>query len=183
MRTPADHSHSHGRARGFSLIEMIVSIVALGVALMGVAVLVYPAIEGSPEPAVQIRAVELGQAYLDEILGKRFDANSGQGGTPRCDSSDPGASACTAAGLFGPEGETRAAFDDVDDYHGLDDTPPVDALGNARGRYARYRVRVQVSYAGTDIGLASDADAKRVDVVVISPLGDEFPFSAYRVNF
>lgn len=182
MRTPADCSRVQCRARGFSLIEMIVSIVTLGVALTAVAVLIYPAIEESPEPAVQIRAVELGQAYLDEILGKRYDANTGQGGTPRCDSSDPGAQACTAA--LGPEApETRALFDDVDDYHGLDDSPPVDALGNARGRYARYRVQVQVSYAGSALGLADERDAKRVDVTVTSPLGDQFPFSAYRVNF
>ena len=111
---------------GFTLIEMIVVIVVLAVALTGVSLVINQAVTQSPEGLIQTRAMELSQAYLDEILSKRFDQNSGEGGTPRCDSTDSGAVACTATIPTADVGESnRASFNDVDDYDGLNEQPPV----------------------------------------------------------
>lgn len=171
--------------RGFTLIEIIVVIVVLAVALTGVTLVINQAVRQSPEGLIQTRAMELAQAYLDEILTKRFDQNSGQGGTPRCDSTDNGALPCTAAIPTTDPGETsRANFNDVDDYAGLNEQPPVSlTTGIASTLYDGYGVQVSVVYAGSELGLASNQQAKRITVTISTPLGNSIPVSAYRVNF
>lgn len=164
---------------GFTLIELIVFIVVIGVALSGVLLAVNQATSHSADPMIQIRAAELGQTYLDEILPKKFDANTGNDGqSPPCGFS-AGRPCSTSLGI--EAGETRATYDDVDDYQGLNEAP-VDAEGNPRPGYAGYRVAVSVAYAGTDLGLGNTA-AKRITVIVTTPQGEIFPFSAYRSNF
>ncbi len=173
------------RQGGFSLVELVVTIVIMAILLTGLAVLFFDQVRHSPQPVITTRAAELGQAYLDEILTKRYDEHSGQGGMPRCNSNDPGSQPCSAT--LGPEaGESRANYDDVDDYNGLDESPPRDALGNVRSGYANYRVQVSVVYAGTGtngLGLANAQDAKLVTVRVTTPQGEKIDFSAYRVNY
>lgn len=170
------------RYRGFTLIEMIIIILVLSLALTGVTLLINRAVQQSPEALVQTRAMELAQSYLDEILHKRYDEQTGQGGTPRCDSTDNATQACSNT-LGNEEGGLRRNFDDVDDYHDLDDQPPVTASGTNFDFYASYRVQVSVSYAGNELGLASNRGAKRITVSVTTPLGNVIPVSAYRVNF
>ena len=170
------------RQSGFTLVELIVFIVVVGLAVTGVVLVINRTVTQAPEALVRTRALEIAQAYLDEIATKRYDENTGQGGVPRCDSADSGAQPCS--NVLGPEGgETRAVYDDTDDYHGLDDSPPLDAGGNPFPGYADYRVQVSVAYAGTEVGLASDRLAKRVTLIVTTPLGNTIPVSVYRGNF
>ena len=169
------------RCSGFTLIEMIIIILVLSLALTGVTLLINRAVQQSPEALVQTRAMELAQSYLDEILHKRYDEQTGQGGTPRCDSTDNAAQPCS--NTLGSEEGARNAFDDVDDYHGLDDQPPVTATGTNFDFYISYRVQVSVNYAGNELGLAGNRGAKRITVSVTTPLGNVIPVSAYRVNF
>ena len=171
----------HHRCNGFTLIEMVIIILVLSLALTGITLLINRAVQQSPEALVQTRAMELAQSYLDEILHKRFDEQTGQGGTPRCDSTDNAAQPCS--GTLGSEEGARNAYDDVDDYHGLDDQPPITATGGNYDNYASYRVQISVSYAGSEIGLSSNRGAKRITVNVTTPLGNVIPVSAYRVNF
>ena len=174
-------THTIQKQAGFSLIEMIVVIVVLGLGLTGVTMVITETVQQSPKPLVQTRAMELAQTYLDEILPKRFDETSGQGGVPRCDSTDNAAQACS--GAMGSEaGENRSTYDDVDDYDGLDNQPPVLASGNTPPNFDDYRVQVSVTYAGGDLGLANRS-AKRITVTVTTPLGNSLPVTAYRVNF
>lgn len=170
------------RQRGFTLVELIVFIVVVALAITGVVLVISRTVTQAPQALIQTRALEIAQAYLDEIATRRYDENTGQGGVPRCDSSDPGAQPCSA--VLGPEpGETRATYDDVDDYHGLDDSPPVDVAGNPFPGYDDYRVQVSVAYAGTELGLSSDRLAKRVTLAITTPLGNTIPVSVYRGNF
>ncbi len=98
---------------GFTLIEIVIVIVFISIAMVGVLSAYTNAMRNSATPMHQIRAIELAQAYMEEILSKRFDETSGQGGLPRCGSSDTGSLACTSAGNFGADsGETRSLFDD-----------------------------------------------------------------------
>ena len=167
--------------KGFSLVEMIVVIVVLAVALTGVTLAINETVKQSPKPLIQTRAMELAQTYLDEILAKRFDEQSGQGGIPRCDSTDNAAQSCSNT-MGDEEGGNRQLFDDVDDYHNLNNMPPVTASGNTLNVYNSYRVQVNVAYAGGDLGLANRT-AKRITVTVTTPLGNTIPVTAYRVNF
>lgn len=169
---------------GFSLIELVITIAILAITLVTIAQSLQFSTQFSADPLWQTKTVELVQAYADEILTKRYDEASPVGGTPPCTS-------CSLASAFGPDGaEFRGllagvptnTFDDVDDYHGLDEQP-VDALGNSRSAYGGYRVQVAVSYAGTAVSLATDSRAKQISITVTPPGQAPLPFSVYRGNY
>jgi MSHA pilin protein MshD len=130
--------------RGLTLIELVAVIIILAIAMTGVTIAVSGAIARTSDTLIDTRAVALAQSYLDEILGKRFDENSAPRGIPPCRSD------CST--VLGPEpGETRQGFDDVDDYHGLDEgddplNPLRDSDGNTRAGYDNFRVQVTVRY-------------------------------------
>ncbi|WP_246128504.1 type IV pilus modification PilV family protein [Pleionea sediminis] len=163
---------------GFTLIEIVIAIVVFAVALTVLVVAFNPSTSATSDPVLQARAAELGQAYLEEIRGKRFDENNGIGSQIRC--GDGVAPACSTT--LGPESESRENYDDVDDYNGLTESP-TDALGNQKTNYsASYSVSITVSYAGTELGL-SNQNAKRIDVTVNAPNNAIYFFSTYRTNF
>ena len=171
---------------GFTLIETIIGIVVLSIAFSILTTLIYPLANQSAEQVHQIKAAELGQSMINEILGKAFDQNSDMsGGLVRC--SDAGAVACTSWDELGAEpGEIRINFNDVDDYHKL--TVLADSLGNTVSfseAYIGYSLNVRViadsDYDGEPDGNSSIA--KLITVTVTTPQDFNFAFSVYRVNF
>lgn len=158
--------------QGATLVELVMTIVIISVAIAGV-VGAFATLTGrSADPLNQTRAVELAQLYMDEILSRKYDHTAPQGGVPRY------SGACN----IGTEGsESRGTFNDVDDYHGLSDSPPEDAEGDLDG-YNEFTVNVAVRCAGDEVDLAT-SEAKRIDVTVIAPGDQSFSFSAYRANF
>lgn len=173
--------------RGFTLVEIIVGIVVLAIALTLITSIILPAARQSVTPVYQVRAAELGQATLNEILSKSFDEQSDrQGGQLRCGEPDSNGDAnpCTDSADFGPDGEDRDRFDDVDDYHLLSAIET--ALGEPlAARYPNFSLLVDVCYsdaAGT-CGALSAPQFKRILVQVTTPDGQEFDFSAIRGNF
>lgn len=168
------------KAAGFSLLELLLALVVLALALSLITVLGYRASQQGADPLLQIKAAELAQAYLDEIQARGFDEQSPPGNLLPCDRS--GRPACTSAASFGADsGETRASFDDVDDYHGLNEAP-TQPEGTALAGYTGFRVQIQVSYAGTDLGL-SLRSLKRVQLQVVLPDGAISAFAFYKGNF
>lgn len=160
------------QARGATLVELVMTIVIISVAIAGV-VGAFSLIAGrSADPLNQTRAVELAQLYVDEILTKKYDHNTPQGGVPKY------AGVC----IIGAEGgETRASYNDVDDYDAIDDEAPQTGMGLLDG-YGGFRVSVTVECAGDEVGLAT-AEAKRIDLTITPPGASAFQFSAYRANF
>lgn len=186
------------RQKGVTLIELVVVIVILAISLYGVTTSLSGALSRSSDVVPQTRALALAQSYLDEILSKRFDEHSVPRGIPPCRTN------CTDEGDFDDlEGgeSTRDTFDDVDDYHGLDEgfgrpTPLQDAEGNTRTGYDEFRVRVSVRYlelggGGAEEDLATEPndltdvkDAKLITVTVShASEPDGWKFSAYKANF
>ena len=157
---------------GFTLIELIIFIIVLGVATTGLFAALNRGNIASVEPIYQVRALELAQAQLDEIFGKRYDEASPNGGFPPCDSGEAGAAACT--GALGPEEGSAADYDDVDDYAGY--SPVLVAP------YSGFTLDVAVQYAGADIGLAN-TQAKYISVIVTPSIGEPVEVGAYRGNF
>ena len=141
------------------MIELVVTIVILAISLTGITMAVRGGISRSADTTLQVRTVALAQAYLDEILSKRFDEKSRNNGIPPCRAL-PVPSQCSAT--LGPEaGETRASYDDVDDYHELDEgddplNPLQDVEGNPRLGYENFRVRVNVRYIDVGPGGAEE---------------------------
>lgn len=167
------------KQRGFTLIELIITIIVTAIAFTALSVWMLGANRDSVDPVISMRAATLGQAYLEEILSKRFDEQNSPGGIPRCNDDGP---ACTSAANFGPDGETREFFDDVDDYHGLSESPPRNNFGNARSQYNNFSVAISVNYDGGTFGLPVQ-ELKRIEVTVRTPSGFPFVFTAYRGNF
>jgi MSHA pilin protein MshD len=193
---------------GITLVELIVTIVVLGVALVALSEILGGGASRNSDITLQVRATALAQAYLDEVLGKRYDEKTRNRGIPPCRASAPPARQCTAEASFGfnygapvESGEnSRFRLDDVDDYHGMDEgdgqtLPLQDAQGNTRTGYDNFRVRVAVRYINIGVGeeeetlgvnneLDDEFDAKLVTVTV-SFRGDAtgWDFSAYKSNF
>jgi MSHA pilin protein MshD len=169
---------SYQKQIGYSLVELIITILLSSIALIIFFNFFASNQKKSVAPVFQIKATKLAQAYLEEIQLKRYDENSPAGNSLRCNS--PTASACSTT--LTSDGESRSGFDDVDDYNGLNDSPPQDVLGNNRADFNRFSVSVAVSYAGTDLGLALQ-DMKRIQVTVTAPDNSQYVFSQYKGNF
>jgi MSHA pilin protein MshD len=177
---------------GFTLLELIVGVVVLGIALLMISSILGPMYIRSSEPWQQVRAAELGHSLMNEIMARSFDENSSRGtNLLRC--GEAGASACIATipacpanGMSSATEEiSRDLYDDVDDFHCFrGDGAAVSNILNQSlaDSYRNYQVEVFVSYAGADIGLPNQS-AKRVDIRVILPSGGNIAFSSYKGNW
>ena len=170
---------------GFTLIEIIVGIVVLAIALVVITGVLGPLYKKSADPWHQVRAAELGHSLLNEIMARSFDQNSDRaGGEFRC--GDNGYPVCTACNALGAESETRAGYNDVDDFNGLqlNGSDIVGSTGNLalNNLYIGYQANVIVSCAGADLGQVAE-QAKRVTVTITTPSGEALAFSAYRSNW
>ena len=85
-----------GRQKGFTLIELIIFIVVVGIGLTGILLVSTNVVKSSADPMVRKQAMAMADSILEEILQKEY--------------ADPD-------GVQGNE-TTRATMDDVDDYDG-----------------------------------------------------------------
>ena len=144
--------------RGFSLVELVLAIVVMGIALAAATTLFVVTTRHSADPMIQQQAQLIAESYLDEILIKRFydpDTNT----------------VCTGT----TAGETRLTYDNVCDYNGLNEAP-----------FAGYTVQVSVANAGVALNGIDNATVirvLRVDVTATGPAGTSVTLSAYRTNY
>ena len=171
--------------QGFTLIETIIGIVVLSISFSIFTTLIYPLSTQSAEQVHQIRAAELGQSMINEIIAKAFDENSDMsGGLVRCGEAG---TTCTESSNLGYEpGESRATFDDVDDYHNLTVIESSLAEG-LEDIYVGFELNVNVindsNYDGVNDGTDNNFTAKLITVTVTTPQQFNFDFAVYRVNF
>lgn len=190
------YSHGKGKQVGFTLIETIVGIVLLSIVFSIFTTLIYPLSKQSAEQVHQIRAAELGQSLMNEILGKAFDENSDMsGGFFRCGEdqnndglikSDDGET-CTLEDDLRSEESDRTQYDDVDDYINLPSSF-VSSLGGTENIYVGFEVNVTVKndsdYDGDyDEGIDNNFTAKLITITITTPQKFDFVFSAYKANF
>ncbi|WP_259365885.1 prepilin-type N-terminal cleavage/methylation domain-containing protein [Colwellia sp. MB02u-6] len=182
--------------QGFTLIEIIVGIVVLSIAFSIFTSLIYPLANQSAKQVHQIKAAELGQSMINEIIAKAFDENSDMaGGIYRCgeDSNNDGEikladdETCTESVNLGPDNtETRKNFDDVDDYNDL--SIRENSLGDPLNDiYVGYQIIVQVindsDYDGDHDEDDNEYTAKLIRVTITTPQDFDFVFAVYRANF
>ncbi|MDT7836891.1 prepilin-type N-terminal cleavage/methylation domain-containing protein [Aquabacterium sp. OR-4] len=135
-----------GRARrGFTLPEVIIAIVVLGVGLAGVLLALRTAARGSADPVVQRQMQAIAQELLEEIQLKPYAA----------------AANAPAAGC------ARDSFNDVADYHGHASTGICAVDGTVIPALAGYSLAISVS-GGTLGGVAA---ARRIVITVTQPAG------------
>ncbi|KDV03482.1 MSHA biogenesis protein MshD [Aeromonas sp. HZM] len=186
--------------RGFTLVEFVVGIVLLAVALTGILGLLINQAPQAVDPVQQVRAAQLAQRILGEMLEKSFDEHSDHnGGRFRCGETagSPAVAypACTDSASYGPDsGETRPyQFNDVDDF----DTAGrwVDAsyftqasAASSEEEYRRYQVKIAVTGVDFQDGTFQSCAApcsigKRIDLQVMLPDETVLDFSVYRGNY
>lgn len=197
------------KQNGFTLIETVIFIIVMGLALSGIVSMFVQSAVGGRYPFDQQRAIALANTYMDEILRKRWDENVPFGGGcvetgsgycaglcagkayPACGTCtlDIINSICVAPVAVvppaapGPEaGEIRATFDDIDDYNGPPDTPPLDATGAAIPGYGGYSVAVSVTNPAVAWNGVPAADTKQI-VVTVTTGAESYALTAYRVNY
>ncbi len=146
------------RQSGLSLVELLVSIVIVGIAA-GTVLGVFSTTTGSSaDPMIRHQAAAIAEAYLEEVLLRPFD--------------DPD----------GVDGElARADFDDIDDYDGLSDAGARDQFGAPLAALSDYSVSVSVSNSTALTGVPN-ADTYRIDVIVTRGVIINYQLSGYRTR-
>ncbi|HET6655439.1 MAG TPA: type II secretion system protein [Gammaproteobacteria bacterium] len=145
------------RQSGVTLIELVVSIVIIGIALAGVLLVFNRTVSTSADPMVQQQAISIGEAYIEEIIGKAY--------------TDPDGSGTEAS---------RDLYDDVSDYDGLIDNGAKDQTGTAINGLGSYTVEVSVSDPATTA--LNGAPAKLITVTVSHSGMQNIVLAAYRMD-
>ena len=147
-------NNKRARHSGFTLLEIITTVVVIAVAAPTLMSVFSSTIQTSADPMFQHQALSVAEAYMEEILLKDF--------------------------AIGPE-TTRANFDDVRDYNGLTDVGARDQANNLIAGLNDYTISVTVANDGLN-GIAA-ADSLRIDITVSHAVIDNILLSGYRVNY
>lgn len=157
--------------KGVTLIELIITLVVIGIALSAVVSVLTPNFSRSSDPIWQARAVELIEAYSDEIQAMRFNEASPIGGgfDNNCDTT--------------AEETDRNQFDDVGDYNSVNDSPPELLLGTLGAGYNGFRTEITVNCVGVSFGFPSDNYIKRISIQITGPTGAVLQMAMHKGNF
>lgn len=117
----------YSRQAGFTLIEIIVTIVIIGLTVATFMFLVSDTVSRSADPLFQTQSSAIAHSYLEEVMSKSYTVGPGTG--------------------------TRDLYDDVFDYNGLTDVGARDINGNAIPGLSRYTVSINVS----DVAISGQA--------------------------
>ncbi|MCD8523439.1 MAG: type II secretion system GspH family protein [Saccharospirillaceae bacterium] len=159
------------RQQGLTLVELVIMLIIISVALAG-SLKAFSLLSGrSSDALLQSRSISLAQIYLDEILARQFDENTGPAGVP------PYNGVCRIT----DDGESRAQYDDVDDYNGINAEDPALMDQSLAGLYNGYRVSIEV-HCDNSLGIHAEG-AKRIDLTITAPDGRVSRFNAYKGNF
>ncbi|GAC18590.1 type IV pilus modification PilV family protein [Paraglaciecola arctica] len=187
------------KAKGFTLIELVIGMVVFSIALVLFTSLIVPQAIRSVDPIFQVRATELGQSLINEIVSKSFDEASDRvGGSVLC--SNTVAPLCTTSNNLGAEegAVNRENFDDVDDYNNLSESD--ENIKNTLNEsvtlggvnlYQGFSAAVVVIYDdnmdGIDDAISGGGGyigrTKLVTVTITTPNDEEIIFSTFRSNY
>lgn len=140
---------------GATLIELIITIVIISIALTGILSIVNLTSSHSADPMVQQQSIAIAESYLEEILL-----------LPVIDPDGSNA------------GETRATFDNVDDYNGLADTGAQNQAGSAISGLGIYNISVTINDE-----VVSAINMKAITVQVDRAGIGSISLTAYRADY
>lgn len=177
--------------RGFTLIEIIIGIVVIAIVTVVVTAGIGPLFQKTSDPWFQVRASELGQSLMNEVMGHKFDERNNanfrcSSATQECTNPAPPSSfACPAAGNPLPNtdgGETRETFDDVDDFNcvGITTTGISNILGENidASYYQGFGAEIRVYTAA-----GNENRLKTIEITIVTPDDQRITFSAARGNW
>lgn len=167
---------------GFTLVETIIVIVLVGALMAGMTTLFMTNVNHSYRPYLRQKALAVANAFMDEMLRKQWNENTPLGGG--CVNTGSGSCpAGPAVVAIGNDGESRATYDDIDDYNGINQSPPQDSSSVAMPGYTGFTVAVDVVQPGSSWNGVPAADVRLITVTVTSNSAEAISVSAYRVNF
>jgi MSHA pilin protein MshD len=155
----ASRSRAGRTQRGFTLVEVIVSIVVLAIAIVGVLAGLSAIAVNSANALVNEQAVAIASSYLNEVLQKPFGVSDGK--------------------------IVRSQLDVVDDYAGLTNVGAQDQTGLAVPGLNGYTVAVAVRPGGPTVALGAvpAAQLREIDVTVSNSSGVLVVLSGYRTLY
>jgi len=190
--------------RGFTLVELVVGIVVLAVAMMIMTTMLVSQSQHALEPLYRLRASQLGQGIMQNILTRSYDENSDHnGGFYRCDeiwgdtdlwydfssrqwqtTGVPEEVPCTEDTDYGVDDDIAGEhqeFNDVDDFITNDFEPAVsygDVLGDDLStQYNNYAIKIEVKLD------TLNSNHKQIAVTIQTPSNEEIRFSALKGNY
>lgn len=148
-------------ARGFSFVELVISIVVIGIAVTGLLLVFTQTVASSADPLIRQQALAIAEAYLEEVISKHYDDPDG------------------AADVGG-----RAGWDDIGDYDGLTGAPTrPDGSTVGLDGLSTYTVSVTVS-APLALGPGGNTAVAREVIVSVSHGGSTIlSLSSFRTDY
>jgi len=139
---------------GFTLIEMIIAIVVIGIGLAGVLIAYSVNVRGSADALVGKQLIAITETMMEEVLLKPFvppvgSVGAGSAGGP-C--AGPGSAA------------DRSAFDEVGDYAGYQTPDVCGADGTLAAGLDGYSVEVRIPVGDDSLGIGV-ANTRRATVI------------------
>jgi MSHA pilin protein MshD len=151
---------NHLRYKGYTLIELVVSMTIIAIALIGTLMAINMAVLYSGDPVLRQQAMVIAESYLEEIGGKNFP-------TTPC-----------------PSG-TRSTFTNICNYNDLSEAP-TSQDGTPMAGLGAYTVNVAVDSTSASLGspsLVPGTQVVRIDVTVFHAPMTPMKFSLYRTNY
>ncbi len=152
----------------FTLVELILIIVVVGIALPPLAFVFYEGLQKSTDTYLTSTAAQLANSMMEEIRTRKWDEK-----TP-----DEGGKAAEPYSVIGtdPSETTRPTYNDIDDYdHISNQSPPHDALDQPIPEFSGYTRSVDVEYVdcvgGVFVTAGGTSDHKQVTVTVSCAAG------------
>lgn len=167
---PAPRTRDNASPNGFTLVEAVFSLVLVA-GMMTAAMTTVGAAEKSRTLQQEMnRALSLARRLRSEIVQQKYQNPTG------------------VTTVLGPEtGETRATFNDVDDYAGYTDSPPTDTTGAAISGYTGWSRSVEVKWVDpvtlTAPVVQAETGVKRIVVTVTAPSGRSWSVTALRTKY
>lgn len=172
--------------RGFTLVELVIGIVVLAIAMMVMNTLLIAQSKDALEPLYRLRASQLGQSIMQNVLARAYDENSDHnGGLYRCGEVWPstGTTQSCSVILGRDSGEIEGEhqdFNDVDDFitNGFESAVNYgDVLGDdLPSQYNNYQIKIDVVEVVAN-------NRKKVSVTINTPSNEDIRFSALKGNY
>jgi MSHA pilin protein MshD len=187
-RTERGHYLRQQRARGSSLVELIMFIVIIGIAVAGVLGAMSLSTRASADPLIQKQALAIAEAYLEEVLAMPFtycDPDDVDAATATSATVGAGGCAATVEVIGAEAGETRGGgttpYDNVNDYNSLATGVPASIDGTAISGLSSYSVSVAV--VAESLSTVAAPASLRVTVTVTGPSSTSVRLDGYRTRY
>lgn len=172
------------RARGLTLIELLLFVVVIGIALSAMLGVFATSTRASADPMIRRQQLAIAESLLREVQLMPFtwcDPDLNPDAALATSTAD-----CTTVENLGPEGsQTRygpsAIFNNVNDYNGFAMTGIRDVTNTAVAGLSGYSASVAIAATALDTVAASDA--LRITVTVTAPDGNTLSLQGWRTRY